>query len=342
MSQKVRSPSCLNIPHLINLLTALLAEEFLNTTATQLTYHGLSELTSFVKDDEPSILFRNNHFITLYKHKVIRLWLFIFFVFIYQILQKHLFQLLTDQGFLAETNVVWETLNNIEGDGEFVDSDFIPVPPKPAESMMTPVDRQAQEDSDYLLALTLQEEDKKNVDKYKEWEQFKVETGMEGLTDEQLAKRLQDEEDSRMSTAPEESSVSHAPGSKVRHVSGSGKTALIHPQTDPDYQGCRSAESKSSSSSKVSNSSSSHHKPSRHPHHRHHSHKEESRSSHDPQPQPTVSSQPRNPTSNPSSSPNVRGSGSPQGAKRSGTERHSESGGGRESRSSGKKSCNIQ
>lgn len=254
-----------------------------------------------------------------------------------------MFQLLTDQGFLAETNVVWETLNNIEGDGEFVDSDLIPVPPKPVESMMTPVDRQAQEDSDYLLALTLQEEDKKNVDKYKEWEQFKVETGMEGLTDEQLAKRLQDEEDCRMSTAPDESSVSHTLGSKVRHVSGSGKTASIHPQADPDIQGCRFSESKPLSSSKVSNSvPSHHHQPPRHTHHRHHHHKEDSRPSHEPQSQPTVPSHARHSSSNPGSSPSRRAPGSPQGAKRSGTDRHSESSGGRESRSSGKKSCSIQ
>jgi len=35
-----------------------------------------------------------------------------------------MFQLVTDQGFLNETNVVWETLSNVEGDGHFVDSNF--------------------------------------------------------------------------------------------------------------------------------------------------------------------------------------------------------------------------
>ncbi|UYV80552.1 FAM63B [Cordylochernes scorpioides] len=44
--------------------------------------------------------------------------------------QNELFQLVTDQGFLTEPSVVWETLNNIEGDGEFVDGDFLTVPPK--------------------------------------------------------------------------------------------------------------------------------------------------------------------------------------------------------------------
>ena len=38
--------------------------------------------------------------------------------------------LVTDQGFLKEPSVVWETLNSIDGDGHFVDSDFITAPPK--------------------------------------------------------------------------------------------------------------------------------------------------------------------------------------------------------------------
>lgn len=50
--------------------TALLAEQFLESTATQLTYYGLEELLSHVNHDEPCVLFRNNHFITLYKRKV--------------------------------------------------------------------------------------------------------------------------------------------------------------------------------------------------------------------------------------------------------------------------------
>jgi len=48
--------------------------------------------------------------------------------------QNELFQLVTDQGFLHEPRVVWETLSNIEGDGMFVDSRFVTVPPKAAGS----------------------------------------------------------------------------------------------------------------------------------------------------------------------------------------------------------------
>ena len=56
--------------YFIYLDTALIAEEFLNRTSHQLTYHGLSELASTVKDNQLTVFFRNNHFSTLYKHKV--------------------------------------------------------------------------------------------------------------------------------------------------------------------------------------------------------------------------------------------------------------------------------
>lgn len=50
--------------------------------------------------------------------------------------QNCLYQLVTDQGFVNE-NVVWETLNNIEGDGQFVDSNFVLVPPKSSDLPLT-------------------------------------------------------------------------------------------------------------------------------------------------------------------------------------------------------------
>ena len=47
-----------------------MAEEFLERTASQLTYHGLHELVTTLKEDELAVFFRNNHFSTLLKHKV--------------------------------------------------------------------------------------------------------------------------------------------------------------------------------------------------------------------------------------------------------------------------------
>ncbi|EDO33166.1 predicted protein, partial [Nematostella vectensis] len=128
----------------------LIAEAFLEQTATQLTYHGLYELNSSLGDEELCVFFRNNHFNTLYKHK------------------NELFLLATDQGYLTEDKVVWETLSNVEGDGCFVDANFRtvtqpqavvqPIPAPPAAGADAGI---SQEDQDYLVALSLQEEQAK-------------------------------------------------------------------------------------------------------------------------------------------------------------------------------------
>ena len=140
----------------------LAIEDFLSRTASQLTYHGLCELNNTVQEEELCVFFRNNHFSTLYKHK------------------GELFLLVTDQGFLTEPAVIWETLVNIEGDGQFVNSEYrsiqlesntVPPAPqaaagghtaRPSESNTSTVTMQSnlsQEDQDYLIALSLQQQD---------------------------------------------------------------------------------------------------------------------------------------------------------------------------------------
>ena len=146
----------------------LAIEDFLGRTASQLTYHGLCELNNTVQDEELCVFFRNNHFSTIYKHK------------------GELFLLVTDQGFLTEPAVIWETLVNIEGDGQFVNSEYrsiqlesnttpvIPVAPSAKPQLVTPATTTtpviaasdapqsmanlSQEDQDYLIALSLQQE----------------------------------------------------------------------------------------------------------------------------------------------------------------------------------------
>nr|XP_046914908.1 ubiquitin carboxyl-terminal hydrolase MINDY-1-like [Dermatophagoides farinae] len=181
-----------------------LAEEFLNQTASQLTNYGLSQLIRHIKDDEISILFRNNHFITMYRHK------------------GKLYQLVTDQGFLTEPNVVWESLNNIEGDDYFVDADFQLVPPKPltipmplsSSSTMTTqlpnLNIQQQIDQDYLIALSLEQEqnfeDQQQQQRNVKSRNFADNNNLNKtpiiddnqktlLSDEELARKLQAEED---------------------------------------------------------------------------------------------------------------------------------------------------
>ena len=50
-------------------LEGMIIEEFLTRTASQLTYHGLCELSTTIQEEELCVFFRNNHFSTLYKHK---------------------------------------------------------------------------------------------------------------------------------------------------------------------------------------------------------------------------------------------------------------------------------
>ncbi|KAK1154668.1 ubiquitin carboxyl-terminal hydrolase MINDY-1 [Acipenser oxyrinchus oxyrinchus] len=129
----------------------LLAEQFLESTATQLSYHGLCELGATAKEGELSVFFRNNHFSTMIKHK------------------EHLYLLVSDQGFLQEEAVVWESLHNLEGDGNFCDSQFrLCHPPERAAPAPAPSElslptgaqgsgQQRQIDQDYMVAMALQQ-----------------------------------------------------------------------------------------------------------------------------------------------------------------------------------------
>mmetsp|Transcript_14340 Transcript_14340/g.36634 ORF Transcript_14340/g.36634 Transcript_14340/m.36634 type:complete len:419 (-) Transcript_14340:525-1781(-) len=80
--------------------------EFLDANPTQMTHHGLAEIHAEIKEGEFRVLFRNNHFSTLTKH------------------EGALYTLMSDLGFLNEPNVVWESLNDIEGNSTFVNGSF--------------------------------------------------------------------------------------------------------------------------------------------------------------------------------------------------------------------------
>lgn len=86
----------------------LLADNFLELTASQLTDYGLSVIHSTMFPNELAILFRNNHFSTVYMHPT----------------SRKLYTLVTDNGYLSHANIVWETLDSIEGAGRFCDFNF--------------------------------------------------------------------------------------------------------------------------------------------------------------------------------------------------------------------------
>ncbi|XP_008951470.1 ubiquitin carboxyl-terminal hydrolase MINDY-2 isoform X3 [Pan paniscus] len=179
------------------------AEQFLNNTATQLTYHGLCELTSTVQEGELCVFFRNNHFSTMTKYK------------------GQLYLLVTDQGFLTEEKVVWESLHNVDGDGNFCDSEFHLRPPSDPETVYK--GQQDQIDQDYLMALSLQQEQQSQEIN---WEQIP-----EGISDLELAKKLQEEEDRRASQYYQEQEQAAAAAAAASTQAQQGQPAQASPSS---------------------------------------------------------------------------------------------------------------
>lgn len=187
------------------------AEQFLNSTATQLTYHGLCELTSTVQEGELCVFFRNNHFSTMTKYK------------------GQLYLLVTDQGFLTEEKVVWESLHNVDGDGNFCDSEFHLRPPSGPETVYR--GQQDQIDQDYMMALSLQQEQQSQD---LNWAQLP-----EGVSDLELAKKLQEEEDRRASQfyqEQEEAAAAQAQAQGEEQAQGGGAAAATAAAASPGKQ----------------------------------------------------------------------------------------------------------
>jgi hypothetical protein len=99
---------------------------FFTSAATQLTPFGLETITTSLAPGAVAILFRNDHFSTLYRHP--------------ETLQ--LLQLVTDTGYLEKEEVVWESLIDVNGENaEFFSGDFRLVgggPPSPVANYSQP------------------------------------------------------------------------------------------------------------------------------------------------------------------------------------------------------------
>ncbi len=87
----------------------LVIKAFLNRSATQLTQFGLDLITKAMKPGSIAILFRNDHFSTLYRHPK----------------TLELLTLVTDAGYASLGAVVWESLVDVTGEStEFFAGDF--------------------------------------------------------------------------------------------------------------------------------------------------------------------------------------------------------------------------
>ncbi|KAL8815405.1 MAG: hypothetical protein Q9223_005450 [Gallowayella weberi] len=87
-------------------------KHFLTSSPTQLTDYGLDTITESLRPGAIVILFRNDHFSTLFKEPR----------------SGRIFTLVTDLGYAGHDEVVWESLVDISGEGsEFFSGDFRPV-----------------------------------------------------------------------------------------------------------------------------------------------------------------------------------------------------------------------
>ena len=89
-----------------------IVNDFLSSTSTQLTYSGLTDLHNHVKEGKQCVFFRNNHFATMCKHNGI------------------LYLLVTDLGYANVPEVMWEKLDDISGDTEYADQEFVKTKPR--------------------------------------------------------------------------------------------------------------------------------------------------------------------------------------------------------------------
>ncbi|EFN59098.1 hypothetical protein CHLNCDRAFT_137880 [Chlorella variabilis] len=113
---------------------ALLVQQFLEGSGSQLTYHGLLALHEGLRPNQLAVFFRNNHFNTLYKGP-----------------NDQLFILAADEGFQFESDVVWEALDSVDGDTQLVGADFRPF--RPHASQQEARERQAAaQDADWAAA----------------------------------------------------------------------------------------------------------------------------------------------------------------------------------------------
>ncbi|KAG9451665.1 hypothetical protein H6P81_004569 [Aristolochia fimbriata] len=95
-----------NGKHGISAREGELIQNFLKNNASQLTIYGLFCLQEGLKEHELCVFFRNNHFNTMFKFN------------------GELYLLATDQGYLNQPDLVWEKLNEVNGDTMFMTGNF--------------------------------------------------------------------------------------------------------------------------------------------------------------------------------------------------------------------------
>ena len=90
-------------------------DEFLVQNASQLTMYGIEKLRQDINEGEYCVFFRNNHFSVIHKHN------------------SQLYLLVTDQGYLSQKGIMWESLDRVQGGSHFYSPSFGPPEHEEAE-----------------------------------------------------------------------------------------------------------------------------------------------------------------------------------------------------------------
>ena len=109
--------------------------DWLDDHSNQLSMFGLFQLHQQLPEKELAVFFRNNHFSTIFKEN------------------KSLYILVTDQGYLAESQLVWEKLESVNNDNQFFTGDF-KVFERAAETDLPDTDRDLQ----YAMAVSMSQQ----------------------------------------------------------------------------------------------------------------------------------------------------------------------------------------
>lgn len=105
-ADKTKGEACVNLQEKVDLQQCHLIRNFLENSASQLTIYGLFCLQEGLKERELCVFFRNNHFSTMFKFN------------------GELYLLATDQGYINQPDLVWEKLNEVNGDTVFMTGNF--------------------------------------------------------------------------------------------------------------------------------------------------------------------------------------------------------------------------
>jgi hypothetical protein len=99
--------------------------KWLHSTSGQVTSDGIIGVNSHMKEGDLAVFFRNNHFSVIHKR------------------EGRLYGLVTDEGY-AKTSVMWESIDQLDGDTLYLDATF------------TRVSGETPAESDYEMAMRLQ------------------------------------------------------------------------------------------------------------------------------------------------------------------------------------------